>query len=297
VPDERLDALRGEPLLERFRLDPQPLERKLVSCTGAAFCNFALVETKQRREFAIDSISKDAVLEAGFSADATERAKGIVQSFEQFIEETARASGKQIHPEALEVLKMKINGSIRMGASEIEKLILAVGDDVVTILPKHVIEWVPEFGEAQFFDAAEAFYTLRIETALTALRRHFFSHKEGRPLLNVLLNRNRLLLLLKSLLDSGEIELDGRGSLRKGSLDTAGKRYADRFGDPAAKDSINVFAQNPWYLANLARTARRLSLKQLVDFQQAFLDVFNEIIDRPKEQESIFADCFTRCLG
>jgi len=48
VPDERLEALQGEPLLERFRLDPQPLERKLVSCTGAAFCNFALVETKQR---------------------------------------------------------------------------------------------------------------------------------------------------------------------------------------------------------------------------------------------------------
>jgi len=48
VPDERLDALCSEPLLERFRLEPQPLERKLVSCTGAAFCNFALVETKQR---------------------------------------------------------------------------------------------------------------------------------------------------------------------------------------------------------------------------------------------------------
>lgn len=243
----------------------------------------------KRRAFA-----KWVAKQPGFIETAS-AAKG--NAFEQLIEESVRDAGKKIHPEALELLKMKINGNIRMGASEIEKLVLAVGDETPTVLPEHIIEWVPEFGEAQFFDAAEAFYTLRIEVALTALRRHFFSHKEGRPLLNVLLNRNRLLLLLKSLLDSGEIEIDGRGTIRKGSLDAAAQSYADRFGDPTVKDSINIFAQNPWYLANLARTARRLSLKQLVDFQQAFLGVFSEIVDRPKEQETVFADCFSRCLG
>jgi ferredoxin-nitrite reductase len=48
VPDSRLEALLTEPLLERFSIDPTPLARALVSCTGAQFCNFALVETKQR---------------------------------------------------------------------------------------------------------------------------------------------------------------------------------------------------------------------------------------------------------
>jgi ferredoxin-nitrite reductase len=48
VPDSRLEALLAEPLLERFSIDPTPLTRALVSCTGAQFCNFALVETKQR---------------------------------------------------------------------------------------------------------------------------------------------------------------------------------------------------------------------------------------------------------
>lgn len=48
VPDSRLTALLREPLLEKFSTNPTPLVRSLVSCTGAQFCNFALVETKQR---------------------------------------------------------------------------------------------------------------------------------------------------------------------------------------------------------------------------------------------------------
>jgi ferredoxin-nitrite reductase len=35
-------------VLERFAVNPNPLVRSLVSCTGAQFCNFALIETKSR---------------------------------------------------------------------------------------------------------------------------------------------------------------------------------------------------------------------------------------------------------
>jgi len=48
VPDSHLSAFLGEPLLERFSTNPAPLTRALVSCTGAQFCNFALIETKNR---------------------------------------------------------------------------------------------------------------------------------------------------------------------------------------------------------------------------------------------------------
>lgn len=48
VPDSRLDAFLAEPLLERFSIKPEPLTRSLVSCTGSQFCNFALIETKNR---------------------------------------------------------------------------------------------------------------------------------------------------------------------------------------------------------------------------------------------------------
>jgi ferredoxin-nitrite reductase len=48
VPDSRVNALLGESLLQTFLIEPAPLARSLVSCTGAQFCNFALVETKNR---------------------------------------------------------------------------------------------------------------------------------------------------------------------------------------------------------------------------------------------------------
>jgi ferredoxin-nitrite reductase len=48
IPNEKLSSLLAEPLLKKFSIDPLPLERAVVSCTGAQFCNFALIETKQR---------------------------------------------------------------------------------------------------------------------------------------------------------------------------------------------------------------------------------------------------------
>ncbi|WP_316431478.1 2Fe-2S iron-sulfur cluster-binding protein [Leptolyngbya sp. NK1-12] len=48
VPDSRLDALLQEALLQKFSIEPTPLVRSLVSCTGAQFCNFAIIETKNR---------------------------------------------------------------------------------------------------------------------------------------------------------------------------------------------------------------------------------------------------------
>jgi ferredoxin-nitrite reductase len=48
IPDSRLEAFLTEPLLNRFLINPKPLTRSLVSCTGAQFCNFALIETKNR---------------------------------------------------------------------------------------------------------------------------------------------------------------------------------------------------------------------------------------------------------
>ncbi|MEC4816829.1 MAG: ferredoxin--nitrite reductase, partial [Scytonema sp. PMC 1069.18] len=48
IPDTSLETFLSEPLLNSFSIDPTPLTRALVSCTGAQFCNFALIETKNR---------------------------------------------------------------------------------------------------------------------------------------------------------------------------------------------------------------------------------------------------------
>ncbi len=49
IPDSRLQYFLEEvSCQERLSMNPNPLERALVSCTGAEFCNFAIVETKNR---------------------------------------------------------------------------------------------------------------------------------------------------------------------------------------------------------------------------------------------------------
>ena len=47
----------------------------------------ALFEIKKNNEIVIDTVSADEVLEFGFSKDALDRARGMVQSFEQFIKD------------------------------------------------------------------------------------------------------------------------------------------------------------------------------------------------------------------
>jgi ferredoxin-nitrite reductase len=48
VPEERLDDLLSEPLLERYSPNPGAFERGVVACTGSEFCRFGIVETKVR---------------------------------------------------------------------------------------------------------------------------------------------------------------------------------------------------------------------------------------------------------
>jgi ferredoxin-nitrite reductase len=48
VPDDALEALLAEPLLERHRPEPNPFVRGAQACTGTEFCSLALTETKAR---------------------------------------------------------------------------------------------------------------------------------------------------------------------------------------------------------------------------------------------------------
>ena len=58
VPADRLEALRAEPLLERFRLEPGTLQAEAVSCTGNRYCSFALIPTKSTAQAVIDDLER-----------------------------------------------------------------------------------------------------------------------------------------------------------------------------------------------------------------------------------------------
>ena len=59
VPDSRVSALLREAIVKRFSIAPQNLSRALVSCTGSQFCNFALIETKNRAVALIQELEQD----------------------------------------------------------------------------------------------------------------------------------------------------------------------------------------------------------------------------------------------
>jgi ferredoxin-nitrite reductase len=48
VPDEALDDLLAEPLLDKHRPEPNPFVQGAMACTGTEFCSIALTETKAR---------------------------------------------------------------------------------------------------------------------------------------------------------------------------------------------------------------------------------------------------------
>jgi ferredoxin-nitrite reductase len=48
IANDRLEMFLQEPLLNKFKIAPTPLTRSVISCTGAKYCSFALIETKSR---------------------------------------------------------------------------------------------------------------------------------------------------------------------------------------------------------------------------------------------------------
>ena len=75
----------------------------------------------------------------------------------------------------------------------------------------HVEDLTPNFAEGDFFEAADAFGCGNLPRTLVALRRHFFAGGDARPVITALQNRNRLLIQLRVLLDSGEVRVGQRG--------------------------------------------------------------------------------------
>ncbi|WP_117594280.1 nitrite/sulfite reductase [Haloprofundus halophilus] len=49
VPEEKLDDLLAEQLLENYSPDPHPFMRGSIACTGTEFCSLSIVETKNRQ--------------------------------------------------------------------------------------------------------------------------------------------------------------------------------------------------------------------------------------------------------
>ena len=74
VPEERVDELLDEPLVQKYSPFPGPFERGVVACTGSEFCRFAVVETKEQAVKWARHL--DALLSAGAQGEAAGNGSG-----------------------------------------------------------------------------------------------------------------------------------------------------------------------------------------------------------------------------
>ncbi|MBL0715175.1 MAG: DEAD/DEAH box helicase family protein, partial [Desulfosarcina sp.] len=94
-PDPHVDQARAEveatgEVTEPTEVQIQAARSKIIIAAVKPLCDPGLrdliLEIKRKNEITIDHISQDQVIEACFSQDALTRARGLVESFEQFIE-------------------------------------------------------------------------------------------------------------------------------------------------------------------------------------------------------------------
>jgi len=198
--------------------------------------------------------------------------------------------------DAVEVLISKVNGNSRLLIEEVRKLGTYLGEPGAQITSKLIEELTPNFGEGDFFETTEAFFARDINWTLSALRRHFFAGNDARPVIASLQNRNRLLIQLRSLVDGGEIQAGARG-ISKPTFERAATKYSEFYDGLSAKSGFNVFTQNLWYMGKLIGSGKFPALKALIDHQLEFIKAFEEIVDRPNEQEEALRAMAIRCLA
>ena len=214
---------------------------------------------------------------------------------EEKVQQTCSEFGVKINQSAIQLLNDKVNGNNRLIAMEVEKLTTYV-ESGGTITEELINEMVPNFGEGDFFEATDAFFSGQLEWTLEALNRHFFTQTEARPLLGSLQSRNRLMIQLRILKDSGELGSGFQRISQNDLLRMSGK-FREHFGEDAPKSNLNVFTQNPYYLGRLLKDVSHFSLRSLIDFQIAFAETFEAIVENPKDQVAIFNQLAIRCLG
>lgn len=211
--------------------------------------------------------------------------------------EECKKCGISITPEAIQALLAKVNNNARLLIQEIEKLTTYLGNDKRTIDIKLVTEMVSQFGENDFFEFSEAFFSLDLKRTLDALTRYFFIQKESRLLITSIFNKLRLLIQLRVLLDGKSIESSSYG-IDKNTIEKLVNKYQLSIDEGQNKSAFNVFSQNPWYLGKLLTIAKKIALKNLIDIDFALIRVFEAILksSNSQEQEMIMRQFVIECL-
>lgn len=213
---------------------------------------------------------------------------------ETLARDEASRLGCTFEPSALRLLLERTDGNTRILIQEIGKLAAFAADSGGNVTEDMVEELTPNFAEGDFFEAAEMFFRRKLEPTVEAIRRHFFTGQDARPLLSSLQNRCRLLLQIRALMDAGI--LSDRG-INKASLEKVSQRFSAAYAGVTEKSGFYLPSQHPFYLSQLTDSARLFSVPELLTLQLEFVEIFRRINSPSEEPEAVFRDLAVRHLA
>jgi DNA polymerase III subunit delta len=234
---------------------------------------------------------------ADFSLVGGGEGEGAAEALGGVILSEARELGVTFGEGAAQLLLAKVGANTRLLIEETRKLATFAGgaDGKTTVIEEaHVAELTANTAEGDFFEAAEAFFSGDLKWTLAALHHHFFTGGDARPIISAMQNRNRILIQVRALVDTGEVRVGPRGL---DGLPKAATGYGHHFIGVTEKSAYNLFSQNAWYVGKLAGGGKLPSLRRLIDNQQDFIRAFEEIVQRPNEQEEVLREMAVRCLS
>lgn len=226
------------------------------------------------------------------------QSKDPVASCVDLINAQAKKIGIKFEYGAPETLASIVAGNPRMCVQEVEKLGAYVNFKG-TISQKDVVDMVPIFGESEFFDITNAYYSGDLNASLAVVKRYFFANKKAsaRAIIAAIQRQNSILIQLRSLMDAGDLS-KSPVQQPKGAVEAAADKYAEMFAGCDEKTPYNVFSQNSWYVgAKLAPIAAKTTLKKLLDSQMLLAKAFEELISSGSNDEAVMRDFFVRSLS
>ena len=222
----------------------------------------------------------------------TDTGKGLVD--EAMVKKTAQQFHISITQSAVQALANRTAGSVRLLHMELGKLATYLEPNG-TLEEDVVLRMVPSFGTGNFFESTEAFFSFDLSWGLEALRRQFFTDLQaGRPILVSLQNRTRLIIQLRTLLDTRQLQKN----FQKEAFEALSHKHENTFGKKEKKSSFNIFTQNLWYITHkVAPTAYQRPLAYWIDCQIAYGRAFETILRHPDKQRETLEQVFISCLG
>ncbi|MBQ6534715.1 MAG: DNA polymerase III subunit delta [Opitutales bacterium] len=225
------------------------------------------------------------------------KSKDPVGGCVQLIMRESKTKNIRIGQAAAQTLASIVAGNPRMAVSELEKLSVYAGEGA-EITERDVIEMVPIFGEGDFFDISNAFYSGDLDAALAALDRYFFANKKAsaRPIISTLQRQNSLLIQIRSLMD-GAVISKSAATQPNGAIERAAERFGEIFAGAEDKSAYNIFSQNAWYAGSkLAPLAAKTPMRKLIDCQLYLAKAFEDLISRPNSDQQVMRDLFVLCI-